>query len=46
MSALQEPFSEGSSLMHRLDPRGKLVVAALFAVLVAVAKLFPAALAG
>jgi cobalt/nickel transport system permease protein len=46
MSAIQELFSEGSSLIHRLDPRGKLVVAALFAVLVAVAKSFPPVLAG
>jgi cobalt/nickel transport system permease protein len=46
MSALQEPFSEGSSCVHRLDPRGKMVVAALFAVLVAAAKSIPAALAG
>ena len=38
MSAIQEPFSEGASLVHRLDPRGKIVVAALFAVLMAVAK--------
>ena len=41
MSAIQEPFSEGASLMHRLDPRGKIVVAALFSILVAVAKSFP-----
>ena len=46
MSALQEPFSEGSSLVHRLDPRGKMVVAALFAILVAVSKTLPAILAG
>jgi cobalt/nickel transport system permease protein len=46
MSALKEPFSEGSSVVHRLDPRGKMVVAALFAVLVAAAKSMPAALAG
>jgi cobalt/nickel transport system permease protein len=32
--------------MHRLDPRGKIVVAALFSILVAVSKSFPAALAG
>jgi cobalt/nickel transport system permease protein len=46
MSPIQEPFSEGTSLMHRLDPRGKIVVAALFSILVAVAKSFPASLAG
>jgi cobalt/nickel transport system permease protein len=46
MSAIQEPFSEGSSLMHRLDPRGKIIIAALFSILVAVAKSFPPALAG
>ena len=33
-------------LVHRLDPRGKIVVAALFAILVAVAKTLPAILAG
>jgi cobalt/nickel transport system permease protein len=46
MSTLQEPFSEGSSFVHRLDPRGKMVIAALFAILVAAAKSLPAALAG
>ena len=46
MSPIQEPFSEGASLVHRLDPRGKIVVAALFAVLVAVSKSYPATLAG
>lgn len=46
MSAIKEPFSEGVSLVHRLDPRGKVVVAALFAVLVAVAQSYAAALAG
>ena len=46
MSAIAEPFSEGVSLAHRLDPRGKIVVAALFAVLMAVAKTFEAALTG
>ena len=38
MSAIQEAFSEGSSLIHRLDPRGKIIIAALFAILVAVAE--------
>jgi cobalt/nickel transport system permease protein len=46
LSPIQEPFSEGASLAHRLDPRGKIVVAALFAVLVAVSKSYPATLAG
>jgi cobalt/nickel transport system permease protein len=46
MSAIQEPFSEGASLAHRLDPRGKIVIAALFSILVAVAKSFSGALAG
>jgi len=46
VSGIQEPFSEGNSLIHRLDPRGKIIVAGLFAVLVAVAKSMPAALAG
>jgi cobalt/nickel transport system permease protein len=46
LSAIQEPFSTGTSLAHRLDPRGKIVVAALFAVLVAVAKTYVVALAG
>jgi len=46
MSAIQEAFSEGTSLIHRLDPRGKIIIAAGFAILVAVAKTFPAALAG
>ena len=46
MSAIQEPFSEGVSLAHRLDPRGKIVVAALFAILIAVANTYAAALAG
>jgi cobalt/nickel transport system permease protein len=46
MSAIQEPFSEGSSVAHGLDPRGKIIIAALFSILVAVARSFPAALAG
>lgn len=36
--SIQEPFSEGASLAHRLDPRGKIVVAALFSILIAVTK--------
>jgi cobalt/nickel transport system permease protein len=46
LSAIQEPFSEGASPAHRLDPRGKVVVAALFAVLMAVAQTYAAVLAG
>lgn len=46
VSDIQEPFSEGDSLLHRLDPRGKAIVAILFAVMVAVAKSIPTALAG
>lgn len=46
MSGIEEPFSEGASLAHRLDPRGKIVVAALFAVLMAVSKSYAATLAG
>jgi cobalt/nickel transport system permease protein len=44
--SIQEPFSEGASLAHRLDPRGKIVVAALFAILIAAAKTYAAATAG
>ncbi len=46
MSAIEEPFSEGASLAHRLDPRGKIVVAALFAIVVAVSQSYAATLAG
>ena len=46
MSAVQEPFAEGKSVPHRLDPRGKVVVAALFAVLLAVAQTYAVVLAG
>jgi cobalt/nickel transport system permease protein len=46
VSAIQEPFSAGASLAHRLDPRAKIVVAVLFAVLVAVTKTYAVALAG
>jgi len=46
LSTIGEPFSEGASLAHRLDPRGKVVVAALFAVLMAVAQTYAATLAG
>jgi cobalt/nickel transport system permease protein len=46
LSIIQESFSEGASLVHRLDPRGRLVVAGLFAVLMAASYSFAAALAG
>ena len=46
MSPIQEPFSEGASLAHRLDPRGKIVVASCFAVLVAVSHSYAATLLG
>lgn len=46
MNGIQEPFADGASLLHRLDPRGKVAVAAVFAVTVAVAKTVPAVLAG
>jgi cobalt/nickel transport system permease protein len=44
--SIQEPFSEGASLAHVLDPRGKIVVAALFSILVAVARTYEVALGG
>jgi|UniRef100_A0A7C5EUH9 cobalt/nickel transport system permease protein len=44
--SIEEPFSEGASLAHRLDPRGKIVVAALLAVLTATAATYATALAG
>jgi cobalt/nickel transport system permease protein len=44
--SIQEPFSEGASLAHRLDPRGKIVVAALFSILMAVAQTYAVALGG
>ena len=46
MSAIGEPFSEGASLAHRLDPRGKIVVAGLFAIQMAVAQTYAATLVG
>jgi cobalt/nickel transport system permease protein len=46
LSGIKEPFSEGVSTAHRLDPRGKIVVASLFAVLIAVSQSFAATLAG
>jgi len=46
LSAIQEPFAEGASAAHRLDPRAKVVVAALFAALLAVAQTYAVVLAG
>jgi cobalt/nickel transport system permease protein len=46
LSTIGEPFSEGASLTHHLDPRGKMVVATLFAVLIAVSKTYTTTLAG
>lgn len=46
MSAIREPFSEGDSLLHRLDPRGKVLAAAAFAVLVAVSRSFATTVLG
>jgi cobalt/nickel transport system permease protein len=46
LSALQEPFSEGVSLAHRLDPRGKVLVGGLFSILMAAAATYAATLAG
>lgn len=42
---LEEAFAEGDSVVHRLDPRVKIVVAVLFAVVVAVAGRMPVLLA-
>lgn len=44
--SLAEPFADGVSLIHRLDPRGKLVVAAAFSVLMAATATYACALAG
>lgn len=41
---LIESFAQGSSLLHRLDPRGKIFVAMLFSLIVAVAEQFMALL--
>ena len=46
MSAIAEPFSEGNSLAHRLDPRGKIITAGLFAALIAVTQSLAAVLGG
>lgn len=39
----QEPFTSGSSLLHRADPRGKLVAAVALALAIAVGRSLPAA---
>jgi cobalt/nickel transport system permease protein len=44
--SIHEPFSEGDSLIHRLDPRGRILVAAGFTVLVAISTNHAAALGG
>jgi cobalt/nickel transport system permease protein len=44
--SIQEPFSDGASVVHRLDPRGRIVVAALFAILLAVTTTYATALTG
>jgi len=41
-----EEFAQGNSLIHRLDPRVKIVVVAAFAIIVAVSDKFSPALAG
>lgn len=46
MSPIQEPFADGASVAHRLDPRVRVVAAGLFAVLMAAARTYAAALAG
>ena len=42
---LQEPFATGTSPIHRLDPRSRIVMATLFAFLVALSNRFPALIA-
>ncbi len=46
MSRLQEPFAVGDSVIHRLDPRGRLVLAAVFSLLIALAQTWLVILAG
>jgi len=41
---LQETFSDGNSPIHRLDPRARIVMAALYAFIVALSNRFPALL--
>lgn len=43
---LVEPFARGESFVHRLDPRGKVVAAAVFTLLVALAHSLPALAGG
>jgi cobalt/nickel transport system permease protein len=45
MAALREPFAVGDSLLHRLDPRIRLVSAAVFSCVAALCREFPALLA-
>ena len=42
---LQEPFSAGTSPIHRLDPRSRIVMAVLYAFVVALSNRFPALIA-
>ena len=42
---LQEPFSTGNSQIHRLDPRFKMVLATVYAFVVALSNNFPALIA-
>lgn len=44
--SLPEPFSDGNSLLHRLDPRGRMVVAGAFAILLATTQSHLTALGG
>lgn len=46
MSGIQEPFAAGDSVMHHLDPRGRVIIAAVFAISVAVTQAMAAVLAG
>jgi len=42
---LQETFSAGTSPIHRLDPRARIIMAALYAFIVALSNRFPALIA-
>lgn len=42
---INEPFSIGDSIIHRIDPRFKVVIAVLFSIVVAVSYRFPTLLA-
>ncbi len=46
MAMLQETFAQGNSVLHRRDPRLRVVFAALYAVLIAVSKDFTTLIAG